>query len=184
MVQRTKQDMKLEVFFSSFSLDIKTWNKSQEEANQQPRMTSLFVGNINSTRFQPSQIWTEKWWVFLPPPCMSFDWPWIYIVGFVWDGQSDNWNSQRLTPSETEVMSEPDVVEQPRSLLACSWWATNPDMFPMVSFCWIDVSCFGSLDSWSFLVFKNLPPDPLGRLRAWTCRDSWRYGCCIVPTMS
>ena len=50
--------------------------------------------------------------------------------------------------------------------------------------CWTDLSRSCSLaaacwDSWrSFLVLRNLPPDPLGLLRAWTCRDSWRYGCC------
>ena len=140
-----------------------------------------FGGNMETAPNDPmSQIWTEKW-CKSPPPCMSLDWSWTSIARLVWVGigKPENWNSvcpKTSAASDTDVMSEPEVVEL-RSLLCCSIWASNLDMFAfLLSSCSLAAACS---DSWrSFLVFRNLPPDPLGLLRAWTCRDSWRYGCC------
>lgn len=152
--KKTKQDRKLEVFFSSF----KTWNKIKAKKKRTNSQGWLpFCGNINSTRFQPSQIWTEKWCVF-PPPCICLN----AVRNRDYVGSRCGWTTKVV--ADLQLMSH-ESIHVSLGVFLLDWHV----MFWLSRF----LKLFG----------KNLAPDPLGRLRAWTCRDSWRYSCYIVPTM-
>lgn len=81
---------------------------------------------------------------------------------------------------EAHVTSEQVVVEAP-SLYFSTWCTLDSGTFPL-GFTRVVVETLKPW-SWSLLVFRKRPPEPLALFNACRWRDSCRYGCKTISKM-